>query len=86
MSATNPSVVQKQLEKLIEKGLVFSDCIAAFGVNATTTPVVQQARDIYASDDVNIDTETVLSEGNDGTWVLAWVFVPTDSGDEDEDA
>lgn len=86
MSATNPSVVQKQLEKLIEKGLVFSDCIAAFGVNVTTTPVAQQARDIYASDDVNIDTETVLSEGNDGTWVLAWVFVPTGSGDEDEDA
>lgn len=86
MSATNPSVVQKQLEKLIEKGLVFSDCIAAFGVNAATTPAVQQARDIYASDDVNIDSETVLSEGSDGTWVLAWVFVPTGSGDEDEDA
>jgi len=49
-------------------------------------PVVQQARDIYASDDVSIDTETVLAEGNDGTWVLAWVFVPTGSGDEDEDA
>lgn len=82
MSA-NPSVVQKQLKKLIEKGLVFSDCIAAFGVNAATTPVVQEARDIYASDDLNIDTETVLSEGEDGTWVMAWVFVPTLDGDDD---
>ena len=81
--STNPSVVQKQLEKLIEKGLVFSDCIAAFGVNAATTPVVQEARDIYASDDLNIDTETVLSEGEDGTWVMAWVFVPTLDGDDD---
>ena len=78
----NPSVVQKQLKTLIEKGLVFSDCIAAFGVNAATTPVVQEARDIYASDDLNIDTETVLSEGEDGTWVMAWVFVPTLDGDD----
>ena len=80
--ADNPSVVQKQLKALIEKGLVFSDCIAAFGVNAATTPVVQEARDIYASDDLNIDTETVLSEGEDGTWVMAWVFVPTLDGDD----
>ena len=77
----NPSVVQKQLKALIEKGLVFSDCIAAFCVNAATTPVVQEARDIYASDDLNIDTETVLSAGEDGTWVMAWVFVPTLGGD-----
>ncbi len=79
----NPSVVQKQLKALIEKGLVFSDCIAAFGVNAATTSVVQEARDIYASDDLNIDTETVLSDGEDGTWVMAWVFVPTLDGDAD---
>ncbi len=81
--SNNPSVVQKQLKALIEKGLVFSDCIAAFGVNAATTPVVQEARDIYASDDLNIDTETVLSAGEDGTWVMAWVFVPTLDGDAD---
>ena len=79
---SNPTAVQKKLKKLIDEGLVFSDCVAAFGVNKLTTPVVQQAAEMYASDDLEIDPETVLSQAEDGTWVMAWVLVPNDEDKE----
>lgn len=37
---------------------------------------VKQAREMYASDDITIDLDPVVSPGDDGTWVQAWVWVP----------
>ena len=38
----------------------------------------QVARDIYcdSSCDIEIDDDASLSEGEEGTWVMAWVWVP----------
>ncbi len=37
--------------------------------------VRQAARDIYESDEIDIDPEAKVSWGENGAWVAAWVFV-----------
>ncbi|MCW1985618.1 UNVERIFIED_ORG: hypothetical protein M2348_001350 [Sphingomonas sp. R1F5B] len=36
------------------------------------------AFDQYATDDIEIDDEPATAEGDDGTWVAAWVWVPSE--------
>lgn len=80
----NPSVLQNKLKKLVDQGLTFGDCVAAFGSNRATSKVAQAANDMYASDLVEIDPETVVSESDEGAWVMAWVWVPKeDAGETD---
>lgn len=43
--------------------------------------IVDQARDIYGTDDVEIDDQPVLSVADGGVWVSAWVWVETPEGD-----
>jgi hypothetical protein len=43
---------------------------------------INRARDSYECDDVQIDDDAKVSHGTDGTWVQAWVFVPTVEGIE----
>ena len=42
--------------------------------------LIEVARDLYATDEVEIDNdeddERCFSPGEDGTWVRAWVWVP----------
>lgn len=40
--------------------------------------VMQVAEDIYCDDDydIEIDNDAILSEGEDGPWIQAWLFVP----------
>lgn len=50
----------------------------------------QLAIDQYGSGDINIDDDAVVSVGNDGAYVAAWVFVdksriPGWDGEEEED-
>lgn len=47
---------------------------------------IHKAREQYAegSDNtIEIDDDPMLSVGDDGIWVGAWVWVPTDNDDED---
>jgi hypothetical protein len=37
--------------------------------------VIKAAREAYQSDDIEIDDNAVVSQGDDGDFVLAWVFV-----------
>jgi hypothetical protein len=37
------------------------------------------ARREYGSKNINIDSDADISEGNDGTWVQAWVFLSNDT-------
>lgn len=37
---------------------------------------IQQARDTYANDELEIDDEPLVSIADDGVWVGAWVWVP----------
>ncbi|TBR75368.1 MAG: hypothetical protein EPN64_13070 [Burkholderiaceae bacterium] len=37
---------------------------------------IATARKTHANDDLEIDDEPMISEGDDGVWVSAWVWVP----------
>ena len=37
------------------------------------------ARKEYGSDEIEIDDDADISEGNDGTWVQAWVFLSNET-------
>jgi len=43
---------------------------------------IAEARECYADDDCEIDDEPVVSIGDDGVWVNAWVWVPRPSEPE----
>lgn len=44
------------------------------------------ARQKYAmGDDLEIDDKPVVSRGDDGAWVQAWVWVPYPEQEEEED-
>ena len=45
--------------------------------------LADRARSEYGSDDCEVDDVTSISEGDDGTWVCAWVFL-ADTDDTDE--
>lgn len=40
--------------------------------------LVRRARELYASESIEIDADAQLSEADDGTWVQAWVWVPAE--------
>lgn len=42
---------------------------------------VQQARDDYTNDEIEIDDEPLISETDEGAWVGAWVWVPNEHVD-----
>ena len=47
--------------------------------------MVQTAHDRYAepsNGSIEIDPETVVSEADEGVWVMAWVWVPKEDIDE----
>lgn len=37
---------------------------------------IQLAREQYVNDDINIDDDAMVSVGDEGVWVEAWVYVP----------
>lgn len=62
------------------------------GVDLPYLDALQElARKEYGSDEIEIDDEADISEGDDGTWVQAWVFLSNDTlrenglGEPDED-
>lgn len=46
--------------------------------------IVEQARAIHASDDVEVDDDPFISVGDGGKWVSAWVWVPNADAEDDE--
>lgn len=49
----------------------------------------QAARAAYGSDDIEIDDNAIVSRGDDGAFVAAWVWVPfaeDEDSDEDDDS
>jgi hypothetical protein len=40
------------------------------------TDLRNTARELYGSDDIEIDDDAKISEADKGTWVAAWVWVP----------
>jgi hypothetical protein len=42
----------------------------------TDAECIKRAREMYASDDIEIDDDAKVSEGDAGAFVQAWVWVP----------
>lgn len=38
--------------------------------------LVNKARSLYGTDDLEIDGDAKVSLGENGAWIAAWVFVP----------
>lgn len=47
----------------------------------TDLECIEAAREMYASDDVMIDADAEVSWSDEGAFVQAWVWVPTDASD-----
>jgi hypothetical protein len=45
---------------------------------------VRIAKSLFEDDDTNVDHGAFLSQGDDGYWVSAWVFIGNPDSDEDE--
>ena len=65
----------KVLEALKADGLSIGECITALAV-PNDDPYIKKARSLVASgDDVQIDDDTTISVGEEGAWVLCWLWV-----------
>lgn len=63
------------LAALKEEGLTIGECIRALA-SPEDDPFIRKARDlIVGSNDVDIDDQTIASQGENGAWVLAWQWV-----------
>lgn len=51
-------------------------------MNMKPEEIIEKAREMYGSTEVEIDNSPILSVCDEGAWVQAWVWVPK----EDEDA
>ena len=85
--------LQNELRQLIEKGLTFGECIAAFAA-PKDDPIVLAAREItiHQEGKLEVDETTVRSGStDDGDYVLAWLWVSNEEAglpsldDEDND-
>lgn len=70
--------VKDEHADLIERLYAFDKKLEAIN-NVAEEPLLERARSKYATDELEIDDQAVgVSEGDDGTWVNAWVWVPHD--------
>jgi hypothetical protein len=51
------------------KQLAFDDSLAS-------PEEIERARELYGSDDVEIDENAKASRADSGTWIEAWVWLP----------
>jgi hypothetical protein len=50
-------------------------CVAMIVTIADSASYIEQAREDYAVDEIEIDDEPAVSAGDDGRWVQAWLWV-----------
>ena len=63
------------LEAMKQTGLTYPDCLPVLAA-LEDDPYVEAARQLIAGDDdLSIDDRTITSEGNEGAWVLGWIWV-----------
>jgi len=68
---------QRALKRLQAKGLTFADCVRAYGIERDSDPLCKAAHAMYGEEGkIEIDSTTVRSgSGDDGDYVMAWVWV-----------
>lgn len=77
------------LDSLIDSGLTFADCKAAFAKrqDEKAHAYIAMARDRWEREgSIEIDADTITSGSDDkGDYVLAWVWVDDPEGDDEDD-
>ena len=66
------------LEKAIEGGLTFGECVRAFAARNPKEhlTLIEQARGLYEVEgSVEFDDVSIVSEGESGAYALSWVWV-----------
>ncbi len=61
-----------------------NECHGVIDLSESNPDIIEQARDMYANDELQIDDSPVLAPADDGTWVSAWVWVPKEDGQQAE--
>lgn len=87
LAEISPSEFESVLAALRDRGLTIGQCITALSVS-NDNPYVVAAREAVQQmgDDVEIDDVTVIAEGDDGAWVLNWMWVyNSEAGVEKDD-
>lgn len=75
-----------ELTRLKDAGLTFSDCVKVFGVERDKDPHASAAFEQKHRDgELEIDDTTVVSDSDDGAYVMAWVWVDKDDKDDSDD-
>lgn len=65
-----------QLRHLHRSGLSFEDCVDVFGVSVRESMLARRAHEQFHEEGVvEVPEQTVLSEGDTGAYVMAWVHV-----------
>ncbi|MEW5891172.1 MAG: hypothetical protein AB1768_19530 [Pseudomonadota bacterium] len=73
--APNGNLRAKLLAELKADGLTIGECITALAV-PNNDPYVKKARELLlGSDDIEIDDNTTISVGENGAFVLSWMWV-----------
>jgi len=70
--------VQRQAKLAEIEGLELNDVLNFFSKKATYADIAAINR-VCTNVDLEV-TETITSQSEDGKWVMAWVYVPNDSG------
>ena len=85
MSDTSTPAPAESLVALIEAGLSFGECVHAFAAREDYDPaVIAAARRRYEREgEIEIDDSAIVSEGEDGAYVMAWVFVDPEATEEE---
>ncbi len=74
-----PVDFQKELALLGSKGLTFAQCVEALGEDRDSNPFASAAHKLYGREgELEIDPATIVSQSNDGAYVLAWCWVSND--------
>lgn len=63
-----------KLRALKDEGVVFADFAEVFGLRVDGNEFLERAKESLCDDELEIDDYTFTAEGEDGTWILAWVW------------
>lgn len=75
----------KDQERIDQQGKLLEEQLARLEVKPEHAPYVEQARNEYATDDLEIDDHPIVTENVDGLWINAWVHVPTAKSEEENE-
>jgi hypothetical protein len=80
------TIIPNQLERLEKTGSpVAGDVVKEIREGMASADQIQAARDLYQTDECEIDDDASTSEADEGYWVQAWVWVST-ANEEGDDA